>query len=271
MKEQRLYRSEAIVLRERDYGEADRILTLLTPGGKISALAKGIRRATSRKVGHLGLFYRAQVLLARGRNFHIVSQAECLEEYEGLRGDLSRFGYACTMGELMDRFAQEGEENEALYELMARGLRWCAQESDLRLWMRYFELHLLSLAGYQPQLFACVGCHEPIRPEANFFTAEGGGLLCARCGEHEAQATPVSINAQKVLRFLMSHSPEVARTLRVHASTHRELEALLQHYLEYVLEREVRSTRVLRRMEREMHVIPTHDPPGDLPPTEGSL
>jgi DNA repair protein RecO (recombination protein O) len=268
VKEPRLYRTEAIVLRERDYGEADRILTLLTPGGKIAALAKGIRRATSRKVGHLGLFYRAEVLLARGRNFHIVSQAESLEEYEGLRGDLLRFGYACTMGELMDRFAPEGEENEALYDLMARGLRWCAQESDLRLWMRYFELHLLSLAGYQPQLFRCVSCHAPIRPEANFFTAEGGGLLCARCGQAEAQATPLSINAQKVLRFLMTHSPDATRALRVRASTHRELEALLQHYLEYVLEREVRSNHVLRRIERELPTRPQPGPSGDPPPSE---
>ena len=79
MRRERLYRTEGIVLREMDYGEADRILTLLTPGGKLSAIARGIRRPTSRKVGHLGLFYRAQMMLARGRELDTITQA--LKDY----------------------------------------------------------------------------------------------------------------------------------------------------------------------------------------------
>ena len=255
MREQRLYRTEAIVLRERDYGEADRILILLTPAGKIAALAKGIRRSTSRKVGHLGLFNRAQVLMARGRNFDIVSQAESLEEFEGLRKDLLRFTYACYIGELVDRFAQEGEENEALYALMVQGLRWCAQATDLSLCIRRFELRLLSYSGYQPQLFQCVGCHDEIQPVANFFSSEAGGLLCARCAEPEALATPISVNAQKVLRFLMTHSLDDLRLFRLQDATQREVESVLHHYLEYVLERELRSITFLRRLRHELCTI----------------
>ncbi|MFH1084655.1 MAG: DNA repair protein RecO [Chloroflexota bacterium] len=252
MREQRVYRTEAIVLRERDYGEADRILTLLTPGGKLSALAKGIRRPTSRKAGQLGLFSRGQVLLARGRTFHIVSQAECLADDEGLRGDLMRFTYACYAAELMDRFAQEDEENEALYALMADGLRWCAQEADPGLWMRYFELRLLTLSGYQPQFFQCAACAETLQPVANYFGAEQGGVLCPRCGAQQAQAGRISLNAQKVLRYLMTHPPAEVRALRLHEATQREIEALLLGYLEHVLERELRSVVFLRRLRREL-------------------
>ena len=258
MREQRLYRTEAIVLRERDFGEADRILTLLTPAGKISALAKGIRRATSRKVGHLGLFSRAQVLLARGRNFRIVSQAECLESFEELGADLLRFTYACYMAELMDRFAQEEEENQALYDLMAQGLHWCAHEADLSLWMRRFELRLLSYSGYQPQLFHCVGCHAEIEPVQNRFSSQAGGLMCARCAADEPLARPISVNGQKVLRYLMTHSSDDLRRLRLHEATLREIESLLQHYLEYVLEREVRSVVFLRRLRHELSTFQNH-------------
>jgi DNA repair protein RecO (recombination protein O) len=240
------------VLRERNYGEADRILTLLTPFGKVSALAKGIRRATSRKVGHLGLFCRSQVLLARGRNFQIVSQAESLDEFEGLRTDLVRFTYACYAGELMDLFAQEGDESAPLYDLMVQVLHWCAEEADLSLWMRRFELRILSYGGYQPQLFHCLSCHKEIEPVPNHFSAEVGGMLCAECARREGLASSISVNAQKVLRFLVTRSPDEIRRLRLEPTTQREVESILQHYLEYVLERQLRSIAFLRQIRHEL-------------------
>lgn len=249
---ERLYRTEGIVFREVDYAEADRILTLLTPGGKLSVLARGIRRATSRKVGHLGLFYRARLMLARGRNLDIVTQAESLEEFEGIRGDLLRFTYACYAGELMGLFAQEGEESSALYKLMIEGLRWLSTERDLRLWMRYFELRLLSHAGYKPELFFCLGCHESIQPLTNSFSAQQGGILCERCASREPRARSVSLNAQKVLRYLQTRDVADVRGLRLREATHVEVEAVLQGYLEYILEREVRSVVFLRRLRREL-------------------
>ena len=252
VRRERLYRTEGIVLREVDYAEADRILTLLTPGGKVSVLARGIRRATSRKVGHLGLFYRARLMLARGRNLDIVTQAESLEEFEGLRTDLLRFTYACYAGELLGLFAQEDEESEALYDLMTQGLRWFATEGDLRLWARFFELRLLSYAGYRPELFSCVGCHQAIQPVTNFFSAEQGGILCERCASRGPRSRSVSLSAQKVLRYLQTRDDAQVRALQLREATHVEIEALLQHYLEYILEREVRSLAFLRRLRREL-------------------
>lgn len=255
MAQSHIYRTEAIVLRQMDYAEADRILTLLTPKGKMSALAKGIRRVTSRKVGHLGLFYRAELVMARGRNMDIVSQAESIEAYEGMRHDLLRFTYACYLAELVDRFAQEEEDNSALYDLMAAGLSWLADEPDPRLWTRYFELRLLSISGYQPQLFQCVICHAELLPEGNLFDLEQGGLVCPRCGLSLPQGRPVSLAAQKVLRYLAIHAPAEVRTLRLKPETHDEVETLLQRYLEHVLERELRSVTFLRRLRQELEQV----------------
>ena len=248
MAKPRLYRTEAIILREIDYGEADRILTLLTPGGQVSAIAKGVRRSTSHKVGHVDLFYRVEFMLARGRNLEVVTHAECLESYEGLRGDLLRFSYACYAGELVWRFAQEGEENEALYDLTTQGLRWLAVGHDPHLWMRYFQLRLLACSGYQPELFHCVGCGGEIRPQRNYFSFAQGGLLCPECQPHYGDAEAVSINAQKVMRYLQTHGPSDVENLRLKMSTLDEIEALLHGYLQYTLEREIRSVAFLRRL-----------------------
>lgn len=252
MPQERLYRTEGIVLREMDYAEADRVLTLLTPGGKLVALARGIRRPTSRKAGQLGLFYRTQLMLARGHNLDTITQAQCLEALEELRGDLLRFSYACYVAELAERFSQEGEENPALYGLVMQTFRWLAQERDLRLWTRYFELRLLDCCGYRPELFRCVACHEELRPEINFLYVVQGGLLCGRCGQAQAQAKAVSLNAQKVLRYLQTRAPEEVRALSLTEGTQGELESLLQAYLEYTLERELKSVAFLRRLRREL-------------------
>src|ERR687885_415233 len=86
-----VYRTEAIILRRSDFGEADRILTLYTPRyGKRRAIAKGVRKTTSRLAGHVELFTRVQLRLAEGRNLDIVTQAQIIAPYRALREDLER-------------------------------------------------------------------------------------------------------------------------------------------------------------------------------------
>lgn len=248
----RVYRTEAIVLRQQDYGEADRILTLLTPGGKRSVLARGVRRPTSRRAGHLGLFTRVEVMLAQGRQLDIVTQAEGLDAHEGLWSDLLRFTYACYVAELADHFMPEEDESPEAYDLVAATLRVMAEGEDLRLWARYFELALLRLAGYHPEFFQCVVCGNEIAPEANRFDITQGGLVCPRCAAQMPGARAVSLAAQKVLRYLATHEPAEIAALALRETTHRELEELLQGFLQYTLERELRSTAFLRRLRSEL-------------------
>lgn len=252
MAQPRLYRVEAIVLRQQDYGEADRILTLLTAGGKISALARGIRRSTSHKSGQLGLFARATLMLARGRNMETVTQAENLEQHEGLHGDLLRFTYACYLSELCDRFAQPEEDSHEIYDLLSLGLCWMAERPHLWIWARYFEVRLLEIAGYRPELHLCVRCGREVLAKDNFFSMPDGGVVCAACGPGDPPAARISLGAQKVLRYLLGHDTEHVARLRVRARTARELEDLLGRYLEYTLERELKSSHFLHRLRREL-------------------
>ena len=145
----RVYRTEAIVLRHSDFGEADRLLAVYTPYlGKLRLLAKGIRKPASRKAGHLDLFTRTQLLVARGRNLDIVTQAQMVEPYLALRQDLWRMSHAYYVGELVDSFGEEQAENEPLYDLLCNVLGWICTSADLPLTMRFFELRLLGLVGY---------------------------------------------------------------------------------------------------------------------------
>ncbi|MFN2153617.1 MAG: DNA repair protein RecO [Anaerolineae bacterium] len=256
---ERLYRTEAVVLRRRDLGEADRILTLYTPRqGKLNAIAKGVRKPSSRKAGHVELFMHSQLLVARGRNLDIITQAEALHTFRALREDLERVTYAHYVVELLDRFTSEGAENQPAFRLLVETLGQLCQVEDLLLTVRYYELRLLALEGYQPQLFRCLGCGDLIQPVTNYFDPEQGGVLCPRCGEGligrpglPSRIRPVAVNTLKVLRYLQTHEYAEISRLRLKTSTHRDMEVLMLHYMTYILERNLKSVDFIRRLRQE--------------------
>ncbi len=124
-KEERVFRTDALILRRQDFGEADRLLTVLTPEhGKIRAIAKGTRKPTARKTGHVELFALVDMLIARGRELHVVTQAETKEPFLLLREDLMRGAYADYVVELLDRFTAEQDTSRAEFELLSHALGW---------------------------------------------------------------------------------------------------------------------------------------------------
>jgi DNA repair protein RecO (recombination protein O) len=252
MARERTYRTEAIVLRRSDFGEADRLLTLYTwEKGKVRAIAKGARKPQSRKTGHVELFMRTRFLIATGRDLDIITQAELVEAYTGLRADLVRTTYAAYGVELFDRFTAEEDKNHTLYDLLAQTLARLSAEEDILLVARYYELRLLALSGYRPQLFNCVRCADPIEEQDQFFSAELGGLLCPDCRPEDRRARPVSAGAVKVLRYLQTRPWATVRALRLRRAMHRELEGIMHFHLTYLLERNLKSIDFLHRLRRE--------------------
>ncbi len=248
---ERVYRTEAVVLRHSDFGEADRLLTIYTPYlGKVRLLAKGIRKPRSRKAGHLELFTRVQLWVARGRNLDIITQAETIEPYLALRRDLWRMSHAYYAAELLDCFGEEQAENYPLYRLLCDVLNWICHSADLALTLRFFELHTLNLVGYRPQLFNCLRCNAALEPVVNFFSVEEGGALCPRCGEARQGARPISVGALKVLRYLQTREYAECLRLQPHQVTRDEVEEVLQNYLVYILERRLKSVEFLNLLRR---------------------
>jgi DNA repair protein RecO (recombination protein O) len=243
------------VLRRTDFGEADRLLTVFTPDrGKLKVIAKGARKPTSRKSGHVELFSHSQFLVAVGRNLDIVTQAETLEPYLPLREDLLRTTYAYYVAELADAFTAERDENRPLFALLKDVLGWLCTAEDLRLAARHYELHLLGLAGYQPQLFVCGGCRRQLQPESNYLSAEEGSVFCPGCGHGRAGTSELSVSALKVLRFLQTREWDTCRLLRLSSASHAEVERVMNHYITYHLERKLKSVDFIHRLRRQMGV-----------------
>jgi DNA repair protein RecO (recombination protein O) len=256
MRQARIYRTEAIVLKGYDYGEADRILTLLTPhAGKLRAIAKGVRRTKSRMSGHVDLFTRSNLLIARGRQLDIVTQADTLENFGPVRSDLWRSSLCHYVAELADNFSAENLANYPLYALVICTLRRLSTGSDLDLATRAFELSLLGVTGYRPQLHHCLQCDSIIEPQTNRFSCKLGGVLCPDCVFADGAALPISIPALKLMRNLQTNETATIQILGIPSDVHREVERRLQEYITYRLEARPRSVAFLERLRSEQITI----------------
>jgi DNA repair protein RecO (recombination protein O) len=249
---ERLYRTEALILHRTDFGEADRLLNVFTPHlGRLRLLAKGVRKPTSRKAGHVEPFSHVNLLVARGKTLDIVSQAEVIEPFRPLHEDLERASMAYYVAELVASFTEEHDENAPLFDLTRATCARLCEERDMLLVLRFFEMRALGFLGYQPQLHFCVACQAQLDPVINYFEPASGGVLCPRHGEGVESAVPLGLPTFKVLRYLQTRPWEQVITLRLRPETHLDVEAVLQRFIVYVLERRLKSVDFIYRLRRE--------------------
>ena len=168
----RTYRTEAIIVRRTDFGEADRIVTLYTASyGKVRAVARGARRPRSKLGGSLELFSHTEAQLARGRDLDIITQAEIVRAYHHLRDDLWRTSLACYAAELVDRLNEVQQPNPPLFALLLDTLGYLDEGGPAEaLVMRRFETQLLGLLGYLPELYHCTACSECLQPSRLYYS-----------------------------------------------------------------------------------------------------
>lgn len=246
----RSFRASAIVLRHTDWGEADRLLTLYTRDhGIVRALAKGARKVTSRKAGHLQPFTHITVQLAKGRDLLIITQVETVNAFLPLHDDLMKTGYAAYTVELLLRFSYEEEgANPSIFRLLVETLDRLEKETDAWLPVRYYEMRFLDAVGFRPQLFECANCGREILAEDQFFSYIAGGVICPRCGERLPKLARISLETLKYLRHFQRSSYRDASRARPGSEVQKEAETLMQGYFTYLLERELNTPGFLKKV-----------------------
>lgn len=244
----RVYKTEGIVLRSMNLGEADRVLTVLTPRlGKLRVIAKGVRRTRSRIGGALEPFSDVQLVLAVGRTWDVVTSSSLEDPHLGLRNDLHSTAAAWYVIELADRFCEGAADSHEAFRLLAQALSALdapPAEVTREVVARWFELALLGAMGFRPELARCLECGAQIEPMGNTYSPVGGGVLCPQCvGAAQASlgARPISADALKVMRHLQRSALVGVLRLRLMPPVHREVERLLHATVSAVLERELRS------------------------------
>lgn len=241
-----LYRDEGVVLRTQKLGEADRIVSILTRRhGRVRAVAKGVRRTTSKFGARLEPFSHVDVQLYPGRSLDVVTQAESLRSYgTTLAGDYARWTAGTAMLETAERFTdQEREPAVQQYLLLVGGLRALAEgEHEPGLVLDAFLLRSLAVAGYAASFDACAGCGSP-GPHP-FFALASGGAVCSGC--RPAGSAAPAAETLALLAALLVGDWTVADASDVRHR--REASGLAAAYLQWHLERGLRSLRHVERV-----------------------
>jgi DNA repair protein RecO (recombination protein O) len=250
---ERAFRTPAIVLKRRDFGEADRLLTVLTPThGKLEVIAKGARKPTSHKTGHVELFTRTDLLIHRGRDLDLAVQAETIMPYLPVREDLQRGAYASYAAELLDRFTARADSDSAplLFQLVDDTLARLCQAADPRLVARYYEMRLLDLVGFRPELTVCVISRQAVQAENQYFSYALGGVVTPGCANASAALVPVSMLTLKLLRHMQRSPYDQVQALHIAPALHDDVERLMLGYITFLLERQLQSVDFIRRVRR---------------------
>jgi len=240
-----LYKEQGIVLRAIKLGESDKIVSILTQGsGKIRAVAKGIRRTNSKFGARLEPLTHVSLLLYQGRNLDTVTQAEIISPFRRIRGDFELIAAAETMVEAADKVAEEHERNLRLFLLLLSGLRALDERPfDPEAVAESYLLKLLSLSGFHPSFSACAVCGMPGPHE--WFSAGQGGIVCQADAEHDAGR--VAEPAVQWLNGLARADLMASGDMTPELQTRREARAMLFGFVEYHLERRMRSFALLAR------------------------
>ena len=235
-----LYRDTAVVLRTYRLGEADRIVVLLTEEhGKVRAVAKGVRKTTSRFGARLEPMSHVRLLLAQGRELDIVSQADVVETIAPLVADLDHLTNGMAVLEAADQIALDREPAPHLYRMVVGALRTIAERSG-PLVVPGFYWKLLAVEGVRPELDACVRCGEDGPLVA--FDMDQGGVLCRTCRSGAA----LSDGALQVMRMILGGQLNEALDLPESPTTH-EVATHATRALEHHLERRLRTVAMFER------------------------
>jgi DNA repair protein RecO (recombination protein O) len=242
------YTAEALVLRTYDFGEADRIVVFLTRDrGKKRGVARSARRSRRRFGGALEPFtcVEASYFEKEHRELVVLNSAAIMRSPLEAP-DPDALGYAEYFAELIDEWAPDADPNERLFRLGAAVVDAMAGGVAVQRLARYFEYWLLRLQGVYPSSAACQRCDRPLAGDGAWLSRPGHVLLCRRCGD--AAAPVLSPDAIEFLRLAASIPPDQLSRLELTPAAGRELERLHRVLVAVHLEREPRSSRVLREM-----------------------
>jgi DNA repair protein RecO (recombination protein O) len=247
-----MYVTDAIVLTRFDYGEADRIMTLFTPGyGKLKAIAKGVRRPTSRLGGSLEPLAELRVALARGRTFDVVTQVQVTHAWLRLRDSLESTATAWYLAEMADRALEERHEADGLYLLLRHSYELLDAGMEPGRVARWYEMHLADELGVRPEVDRCVECDRMLEPDEEFrWVPPLGGVLCSRCPGPPRERVGLSVDALKLLKAYQRMDVEALAALRLRPEVEREVEGALRDFLRISLERDARSLPFLDEVRR---------------------
>ncbi len=250
------YRSRGLVLKKINRGEADQFFVIYTEDfGKLEILGKAIRKIKSKLKSGIELFYLSDIEFIQGKTHKTLTDAILIEKFKNIRNDLERLKIAYQMVEAADNLIRGQERDEQIWDLLNEAFNklniWKLEignsleirkqpfgESALRpvkleIIYFYFLWNLLSILGYQIDLYNCGPCQKKLIPQKLYFSPEEGGIICGQCSKKIKEGTEVSPEVIKILRIFLKKDWQTLIKLKIEDSLKKSLELISENYLSY--------------------------------------
>lgn len=239
--------TKGIIIKEYDYGEADKIFVIFTyDKGKISCLAKGVRKSKSKMRGFLQLFTYSTLHLHKGKSMYTIIGGEIINSFPKIKSDLLLFGYANYITEVLESILPSDEKNEAIFTNTVSLCHFMGSIPISQLTSHYL-LRVLKLAGFLPELLQCVICGKKIVANALFNNIEGG-CLCIQCGNDFDNQVDIPLSIMRIMGQLLTMDMSRIARIKIQNKDQYFIEDLLYEYLKSVLERPINSVKFIREI-----------------------
>ncbi|HJV44631.1 MAG TPA: DNA repair protein RecO [Bacillota bacterium] len=250
-----LGKSEGIVLRTIDYGEGNKILTILTKElGKIGVMAQGARKTKSRFSALSQPFIYAYFMFHSGSGLATLSQGEIINSFPSIRGDLYQTANAAYILELTDRLLEERKRSKLMYDLLLQSLCYMNEGKDYEVVARIFEVKVLNLFGYKPVFDVCSNCRKGHAPW--FFSAREGGILCSGCRTKDPYAFLLGEGLPRLLHLFQTMDMGQLGTISLKESTKEQLKKAMDSFMDEHLGIHLKSRQFLQQLEKMEQIIP---------------
>ena len=248
-KKKKYLQTESIVLKVYDCGEADRIFTLLSPlNGIIRVVAKGIRKPKSRMGGHIDVMSKVNAYISLGENLSNLSQVEIIDNYSLLKKDLSVISIGFYLLELCEKFSVENDPNNDIYQHLSLTLDLLLSSSNKNILIRWFEINLLIISGFLPELYTCLISGEKLSEGDHLFSSINGGLVDKKFATSTDNYILMDKNSIKSLRFLSNNSWSDVEKIKIPNNSLEKLRIVMRKYIQAITNSQINSEKFLSKV-----------------------
>ncbi|KPK97857.1 MAG: hypothetical protein AMJ95_06970 [Omnitrophica WOR_2 bacterium SM23_72] len=245
-----IHKTEAIVLNRRDFRETSLIVNFYSREfGKISGLLKGMRTEPAKFASTLEPFSLNDIIFYKKRNseLHLVSQADLKDGFDEIRRNLSKVSTASLICELLGAVMAVEDKNEEVFDLTLNCLKELKNVVNPEKIMTVYKIKMLSLSGFKPHFDSCISCQDRVLGPSKF-SLTLGGLLCSRCFKKDISSRNIFRGTVASILHIEKNELKNALNLGMNPQIKKELEVILNAFLNFHLEKELKSQRVINKL-----------------------
>lgn len=230
-------KTKGIIIAENNMGDFDKMVTLLTPNGKIGCSAKGSRRPKSQLMAGTQFLCFGEYMLFKGSSTYTLNSCETIEVFYKIRTDLDKLEYASHITKIIQDVTDENQNTYKILQLYLNTLYVISEtDMDLEFVLSIFKLRLMCLLGFTPRIKKCTECGK--EENLNYFSLKDNGLKCSACSKQDTGAIEISETTKKAIQYIVIAPPKKLYSFQISEENKKQLSMISKLYTDLKLEKE---------------------------------